>query len=275
VYGQLVLNISLGLSCDIKHAHETVYMQDGLYVTTTRQIPLPHFHSLKMSSVTSPLVGVILCSSRQPRVCPQVAAFVMETFENWTSSLSNEFHSPTSVKLHLIDLAVWALPLFDEPTIPSQVTSHSDYGQAHTRAWSEEIQKYFAFIFILPQYNWGYPAVIKNAIDYLFNEWHGKPAIIVSYGGHGGVKAASQLRQVLQGVRMNVVETMPALTFPSKKVLLQATKGEQIGVLGEAGIWNSEREGICKAFEELMVLVSPSEVSNGFDTREEHHKTAG
>lgn len=123
-----------------------------------------------MSSVTSRSIAVILCSSRQPRVCPQVAEFVIETFENWTSSLSAELHGPPLAKLHLIDLAAWNLPLFDEPKIPSQVTSHSDYGQPHTRAWSLEIQKYSAFIFILPQYNWGYPAVIKNAIDYLFHE---------------------------------------------------------------------------------------------------------
>jgi NAD(P)H-dependent FMN reductase len=53
-----------------------------------------------------------------------------------------------------------------------------------------EIQKYSDIIFTLPQYNWGYPAVIKNAIDYLYYQWHEKPATIVSYGGHGGVKAA-------------------------------------------------------------------------------------
>jgi NAD(P)H-dependent FMN reductase len=220
-----------------------------------------------MSSVTSPSIGVILCSSRQPRVCPQVAAFVIETFENWVSSLSTESHGPPLVRLQIIDLAAWNLPLFDEPTIPSQITSHSDYGQTHTRAWSLEIQKYSAFIFVLPQYNWGYPAVIKNAIDYLFHEWHGKPAMIVSYGGHGGVKAAGQLRQVLHGVDMNVVETMPALSFPSKKTLVQAAKGEPLNLLGEAGIWDSERKGICKAFEELMALASQSQVSKGFETR--------
>ncbi|CAD6588964.1 MAG: hypothetical protein ASARMPRED_003842 [Alectoria sarmentosa] len=205
-----------------------------------------------MSSLTPPSIAVILCSSRQPRVCPQIGAFVTEIIENRIPSISTDPHP----KLHLIDLAAWNLPLFDEPGIPSQVTNHSDYSQPHTRAWSLEIQKYSAFIFILPQYNWGYPAVIKNAIDYLYHEWHGKPAMIVSYGGHGGVKAAGQLRQVLQGVRMNVAETMPALSFPSKQTLLQATKGEELPLLGEGGVWDSEREVVCKAFEELMALVS-------------------
>ena len=214
-----------------------------------------------MPFIESPSVGVVLCSSRQPRVCPQVAAFVTETIENWTSSVSKELHNPSPAKLHLIDLAAWNLPLFDEPNIPSQITSHAEYSQPHTRAWSLEIQKHAAFIFILPQYNWGYPAVIKNAIDYLFHEWRGKPAMIVSYGGHGGVKAASQLRQVLQGVGMDVAETMPALSFPSKKTLVQATKGEQLDLQGGDGIWNPERKAVCKAFEELMAIASPSQGS--------------
>ena len=169
--------------------------------------------------------------------------------------MSTNSHVPSPARLYLIDLAAWNLPLFNEPTIPSQITTHSEYGQPHTRAWSLEIQKHSAFIFILPQYNWGYPAVIKNAIDYLYYEWHGKPAIIVSYGGHGGVKAAGQLRQVLHGVGMNVAETMPALSFPSKKTLVQATKGEQLDLLGETGIWDSERKDVCKALEEFMALV--------------------
>ena len=46
------------------------------------------------------------------------------------------------------------------------------------------------------QYNWGYPAALKNALDYLYRSWNGKPAMIVSYGSHGGGKGAAQLKQV-------------------------------------------------------------------------------
>lgn len=152
-----------------------------------------------MSAIAAPpSIGVILCSQRQPRVCPQIAKFVLDiTHERWLSLYPDV--APTA-NLHLIDLALWKLPMFDEPTIPSQVHHHSGYGEPHTQAWSVEIQNYQGFIFVLPQYNWGYPAAIENAIDYLFNEWKGKPAMIVNYGGHGGVKAAAQLNQVLHGV---------------------------------------------------------------------------
>ena len=80
--------------------------------------------------------------------------------------------------------------------------------------------------------------------------------ITTQYGGHGGVKAAAQLRQVLQGVRMRVAETMPALTFPSKQTMLLASKGEELPLRGEDGIWRSERDVVGKAFEELVALVS-------------------
>lgn len=62
-----------------------------------------------------------------------------------------------------------------------------------------------------PQYNWSIPASLKNALDYLYFEWKGKPAGIVSYGSRGGGKAADHLRGVLTGLRMRVVTTAPGL----------------------------------------------------------------
>ena len=64
------------------------------------------------------------------------------------------------------------------------------------------------------QYNWGYPAALKNALDYLYRSWNGKPAMIVSYGSHGGGKGAAQLKQV------------HALLL-SWEAMLQAVSGQQ------------------------------------------------
>lgn len=194
---------------------------------------------------------MILCSSRQPRVCPQIASYVTAAI----SPLPN-------ATLTTIDLSTWNLPMFNEPTIPSYVFSPSGYVQTHTRAWSAEISKHSAFIFILPQYNWGYPAVLKNAIDYLFNEWKGKPAVIVSYGGHGGGMAAEQLKQVLGAIGMKVTGTMPALTFPGRKVLVAATKGEDIREAAGEEFWVGEKDVVAKAGEELMVLLAEGVVGS-------------
>ena len=73
------------------------------------------------------------------------------------------------------------------------------------------MRQYDAFIFVTPQYNWSIPASLKNALDYLYYEWVGKPAGIVSYGSRGGGKAADHLKGVLEGLRMRVVGTAPGL----------------------------------------------------------------
>ena len=71
---------------------------------------------------------------------------------------------------------------------------------------------------MLPQYNWGYPASLKNAIEHLYHEWRDKPAAVVSYANRGGGKAATQLKQVLQGVHMQTLQngveiSLSQLTF--------------------------------------------------------------
>lgn len=55
---------------------------------------------------------------------------------------------------------------------------------------------------VFPQYNWGYPAVLKNAIDYLGKEWQGKPVSLVTFGGHGGSQAQIAMKLVVTGLKM-------------------------------------------------------------------------
>jgi NAD(P)H-dependent FMN reductase len=56
---------------------------------------------------------------------------------------------------------------------------------------------------VTPEYNYGYPAAIKNAIDFLHREWRDKPVGFVSYGGvAAGTRAVQQLKQVVTTLRM-------------------------------------------------------------------------
>lgn len=144
-------------------------------------------------------VLLIMGSVRAGRVCPTIA--------EWVARLGRE---RTGLDYEVVDLAQWPLPMDDEPGIPAG----GHYSQPHTRAWSEKIRCADALIFVTPQYNWGYPAVLKNAIDHLYQEWRGKPALLVTYGGHGGVKCAEQLRQVLGAVKLNLVPTTPGIVLP-------------------------------------------------------------
>jgi NAD(P)H-dependent FMN reductase len=119
------------------------------------------------------------------------------------------------IELSLIKLADWNLPFLDEPGIPAR----DPYQHEHTKAWSRRILAEDAFIFVTPQYNWGYPASLKNAIDYLYKEWNDKPALIISYGGRGGNKAASQLKEVLEGgCKMKIIDKMPGVVLSREMI---------------------------------------------------------
>ena len=138
-------------------------------------------------------------STRAGRLCPRITA--------WVEQVGREC---SELSFETIDLNDWLLPMDDEPVPPAL----GPYSQPHTRAWSDKVRQADAVVFVTPQFNWGYPAVLKNAIDHLYPEWHGKPAALVTYGGHGGTRCGRQLRQVAAGVKMDVVATAPALTLP-------------------------------------------------------------
>lgn len=144
-------------------------------------------------------VLLIMGSVRMGRICPQIAQWLI-TQAKITQQLNIE----------IIDLKEWDLPMDDESAIPA--TGH--YAQNHTKLWSEKVNSADGIIFLTPQYNWGYPAVLKNAIDHLFKEWENKPAMIVSYGGHGGTKCSLQLKQVLESLSMQLTEILPTLVLP-------------------------------------------------------------
>lgn len=144
-------------------------------------------------------VGVILGSTRPTRVGPVITKWLL-------SSISVKHN----MNFEIIDLAEWDLPLFNEPEHPATGIYMND----KTKEWSKKIDSKDAFIFVTPQYNCGYPAALKNAVDYLKKEWANKPAMIASYAYRtGGDNASAQFRQVLTTLRMRPVETMPAIPF--------------------------------------------------------------
>lgn len=114
-----------------------------------------------------------------------------------------------SKKVHFdeIDLKKVDLPMLDEPLIPVSGL----YAHQKTKQWSKTVQSYDGFVFVFPQYNWGYPAVLKNAIDYLAKEWQGKPVSLVTFGGHGGAQAQIAMRLVTNGLHMKQMAVNPQI----------------------------------------------------------------
>lgn len=137
-------------------------------------------------------IGIIIGSTREGRVSPQVAAWVKELADKRGDA-----------NYTIIDIADYKLPLLGEP------------GQdaSGAVAWSEIITKQDGFIFIVQEYNHSITGALKNALDYLREEWNNKAAGIVSYGSVGGARAAEHLRGILGELLIADVRVHPALSL--------------------------------------------------------------
>ncbi|SDL11926.1 NADPH-dependent FMN reductase [Nonomuraea jiangxiensis] len=135
-----------------------------------------------------PVLQIIVASTRPGRAGRSVAEWI-----HGRAVDSEEFD------VELIDLAEVALPFLDEPHHPRL----KQYVNAHTKEWSATVDRGDAFVFVTPEYNHSFTAVLKNALDYLHHEWHHKPVGFVSYGGvSGGTRAVNGLRQVTASLKM-------------------------------------------------------------------------
>ncbi|WP_030199859.1 NADPH-dependent FMN reductase [Streptomyces sp. NRRL S-87] len=107
------------------------------------------------------------------------------------------------------DLGTLALPLLDEP----EFASTGIYAHQHTRDWSALAGAADAFVFVMPMYNGGFTAPLKNALDHLYQEWQGKPVGLVSYsaGDSGGAGAAEMLLPVLDRLGLRPATRRPAV----------------------------------------------------------------
>jgi NAD(P)H-dependent FMN reductase len=99
----------------------------------------------------------------------------------------------------IADLAEWNLPFLDEPNHPRL----RQYTRPHTLRWSAAVDAADAFVFIMPEYNHGFNAPLKNAFDFLHQEWEYKPVAFVTYGGiAAGTRALQMMKQVVISVKM-------------------------------------------------------------------------
>lgn len=146
-----------------------------------------------------PRLGVIVASTRPGRVAwPVTAWFAAEA----------EKHG--GFEVDVIDLAEVDLPFLDEPNHPRL----QQYTHQHTRDWSARVAAVDAFVVVTPEYNFGMPAVLKNALDFLHHEWAYKPIAFVSYGGvSGGTRAVQMAKQVVTTLRMQPVPEAVSIPF--------------------------------------------------------------
>ena len=146
-----------------------------------------------------PTLQIIIASTRPGRVGEPVA--------DWFSARAEQHGA---FELDVVDLAELALPFMDEPNHPRL----RRYEHQHTKDWSARVEAADAFVFVTPEYNHSYSAPLKNAIDFLHQEWEYKPVGFVSYGGiAAGTRALQALKPVVGALKMTPVTEAVNIPF--------------------------------------------------------------
>jgi NAD(P)H-dependent FMN reductase len=125
----------------------------------------------------------------------------------------------------LIDLRDWPLPMFDQAKSPTRVTD-GKYGHPLADQWALKIAEADGFVITAAEYNHGYTAALKNALDWIYAPWIRKPVTFVGYGNAGGARAIEQLRQV--AVELQMAPIKQAVHIPGQ--LYMAIRNETVPV---------------------------------------------
>ncbi|KAJ7490443.1 putative NADPH-dependent FMN reductase Lot6 [Mycena latifolia] len=193
-------------------------------------------------------IAFIIASTRTPRAGPAIAKVVTGII---TPLL------PANITLTVVDLMDHPLPLYTaDPIIPAGIASpvaDTAYADPATNTWSALVRSFDAFIFLTPQYNWGYPAALKLALDALYHEWTGKAALVLSYGSRGGGKAAGQLRQVFAGLHMRACERGVELPFAQGHNVCGGEIGQETNDRWRA---ENKKAEMVQAWDELLGLIN-------------------
>ena len=152
-------------------------------------------------------IKIILGSTRPGRFSEQVAP--------WLARVCSEAKL-SDAAVEMLDLRDYPMPFFDQSVLPSHVVDGA-YDNEVVRAWAGKIREADAFIIIAPEYDHGYPAVLKNALDSVYAEWNKKPVSFVSYGGVGGARSVEQLRLV--SIELQMVPIRAGVNIPNPWLL--------------------------------------------------------
>ena len=135
-------------------------------------------------------IKVIAGSTREGRFSDKAAVWI-----------AGEISKQEGVAVEVLDLRDYDMPFFNEPMSPS--FKQEPYKNEAVARFTKKIEEGDAFVIVTPEYNHGTSGVLKNALDWVYQEWNNKPVAFVSYGSVGGARAVEQLR-------LNVIELQMA-----------------------------------------------------------------
>lgn len=128
-----------------------------------------------------PKIAIIISTTRETRFADKPAQWIYDAAS-----------ARSDLEVELVDLRDFPMPFFDEVASNLWAPTQNEVGVR----WQQKIAEFDGYIFVTAEYNWSIPAVLKNALDYAYNEWNKKPAAYVGYGSVGAARAIQDLRLI-------------------------------------------------------------------------------
>ncbi|MDP3965221.1 MAG: NAD(P)H-dependent oxidoreductase [bacterium] len=146
-------------------------------------------------------VKIILGSTRPTRFSEHAGGWILE-----------QAKKITDIEPEILDLRDYAMPFFNEAVSPSY--KQEPYKNEAVARFTSKIAEGDAFIIVTPEYNRGTSGVLKNAFDWVYQEWNNKPVGFVAYGSVGGARAVEQLRLTAVELQMAPVRNAVHINAP-------------------------------------------------------------
>lgn len=151
---------------------------------------------------TSINIKIIMGSTREGRFSDRAAIWI-----------ANEVKKQKEVVVEILDLRDYEMPFFNEPVSPS--FKQEPYKNEAVARFTKKIVEGDAFVIVTPEYNRGTSGVLKNALDWVYQEWNNKPVAFVSYGSVGGARAVEQLR--LSAIELQMAPIRNSVHIPGEQ----------------------------------------------------------
>lgn len=148
--------------------------------------------SLTSKATANPMMLYIIVASTRPT----------KTGAKIANNIKTIIDKRPEVRTEIIYIADYNLPFYRDEVAPAD--REGAITDPAFRSWADKIKQAAGYIIVSPEYNYGYPASLKNALDGLYKEWNNKPVGFVGYSGgsSGGASMIAQLRQVARGLKM-------------------------------------------------------------------------
>ncbi len=165
-----------------------------------------------MTQNSTPKIGIILSTTRQGRFSERVA--------RWVHGIAS---ARGDAEYEIVDLREFPLPFFDAVGSPRFVPVTDEEQLRFTR----RIAGYDGYIVVTAEYNHTVPAVLSNALTYIFSEMEHKPVAFAAYGTAGGARAVEHLRGLV--VELSAVPTRLAIHINMEPLIGMLREGKDFG----------------------------------------------